>query len=237
MPNESDGGSQTPPAEQKYVTEEAFNASLNAAVTSHMKRLEKQFAGALEAALKPVNEKLAAPPAAVTPPAETVKSPEYLALQKQLEEMKQAVTREAEARAAAERKHREDRAYSDLRSQLEGKVRPELRDMVAAHLFKVENRIDFEEDGTPVFKAKQKTFGGVEEDVRYTLKDGVDTYLKSEEAKAFLPAPATASSSPLPKRTVQPGRSGFDPSAVGRNDFEKIQMAEAMEAELKKLLG
>jgi len=239
MPTEPDDASQNASAEPKYVTADELGNMVNAAVTSHTKRLEKQFTAALETALKPVHEKLSAPPPPPPSGGEEKKvtaAPEYLALQKQLEEMKANLTREAEARANAERKAREDKAFGELKSMLGPQVRPELLDVLASHLFAVDKRVDFEDDGTPVFKWK-----GTYEEERLPLKDGISQFLKSDAAKPFLPAPASGGAPPLPKRSPTPGgpQSSAKPdySKPLQTDDEKAQRAQQRAAEMAAKLA
>lgn len=244
MPNEQDDGSQNPSNETQYVKIEDIGNIVNAAVKS---QLGRALTPALEAATKPLLEKLAAfqaPPPPTADEGEGTKkpvkqTPEMLAMAKKLEDMeKQLIDRDQKVEAA-EKKARDQRGRADLRAALEGKVRPELLDLVAANLYSVENRIEFDETGTPLFKTSRSPYVGADpEDVLLPLKSGVEEYLKGESAKAFLPAPSPGSGAgPLPKRPASSPNPGFDASKTGSSDAEKSRRALEREQAAKARLG
>lgn len=233
MPPENEGASQNAPDTNTSTSAEGtappttpdFGAIANAAAASHIKRFEKQLPTFLESALKPYLDKLtAAAPAKEIP--EAKKSPEYAALEQKLAELEKRNTESSARAQAAERKQREDRAYGELRNNLQGKVNPDFLDMVSSHLFQVQRAIDFEEDGTPVFATTRKTLYG-DEDLRLPIKEGVDQWLRSDAAKPFIPAPGSSGASGKPK-----GSSGvqlnsqFDPDKASAE--EKIMHAMAV---------
>lgn len=241
MPHESDGSQNPSPAPQPSPEEQLGNM-VNAAVSAHIKRFtEKQLPAILESALKPITEKLAAPP----PPADdeggkrkSKQDPETLALAKQLEDLKKELADRDQKVAAAEKRAREERAFGDLRTSLEGKVRPELLDFVAKHLVAVENRLVFDENGTPLFKSQRVPYAGAEpEEINLPLRAGIDEFLKSDSAKPFLPAPSSASASPLPKRPSMQQSSGFDFSRPANSDAEKAARSLERERLAKERLG
>lgn len=239
MPNEQEGNSQAAP-EPKYVTADEIGNIVNAAVSSHLKR---SLGTAIETALKPITEKLnAAPPAPVADADEGQRkgkqNPELLAMAKQLEEMKSELKVRDERVAAAEKKTREERAFSELRSSLEGKVRPELLDMVAKHLFVVEGRVEVDENGNPLFKSSRVPYTGADpEELRLPLKAGVEDFLKSDSAKPFLPAPNPgAGSGPLPKRGPTP-QGGTDFNKPATSDADKARRAAERERMALDRLG
>ena len=226
MPPEQEDGS-TESSALKYITAEEVGNIVNSAVTNHLKR---HLGSAIEAAIKPLAEKLSAPPPAPPADVEDKKSkknqdPEFLALQKQIESLTKGIAEEKERSAAAEKKARDERAFGDLRASLEGKVRPELLDMLAKHLFFVDKQVDFGDDGSALFKSTRSLYPGAEpEEYRLPLKAGVEEFLKSEAAKPFLPAPSTSGAAPLPKRPGQvqnPGNTDFSKPAT--SDDEKIR--------------
>lgn len=232
MPNDNEGSSNE--SEPKYLTSDEVGQIVNAAVTSHLRRFtEKQLPELLNGALKPLAEKIAAVP----PPSDggeedstkkkSKQSPEYLAMQQEMEAMKKALQAEKDRVAAAEKKSREERSYSELRSSLEGKVRPEFLDLVAKHLFVVEGRVETDETGSSLFKTTHIPYTGADpEEIRLPLKAGIDQFLKSDTAKPFLPAPTSgASSAPLPKRGPSPTHSGTDFSKPATSDTEKAMRA------------
>lgn len=224
MPNEQQDSSQEQSA-PKYMTAEEVGNVVNAALTA---RLPKMLAPALEAALKPITDKLnAAPP----PPKEEdegdkkkkAASPELLAMAKKVEDMEKALQSEKEARDAAEKKTREERSYTALRGSLEGKVRPEFLDIMAKHLFVVEGRVETDENGNTLFKSTRIPYTGADpEEVKLPLGAGVEEFLKSDTAKAFLPAPNSgAGANPLPKRGTPTNQGGPDFSKTGTSDADK----------------
>jgi hypothetical protein len=242
MPNDTQG-SET--QENKPSAEEQMGNMVNAAVKQHVARfIKNEFPALIGDALKPVLEQVAAAQAA--PPAEEVapkgkakQDPEYLALQKSFEDLKTSLATSEKARVDAENKAREERAYGDLRSGLEGKVRPELLDVVAKYLFVAEKRVEFGEDGAPLFKTQRTPFAGADpEDVRLPLRAGIDEFMKSEAAKPFLPAPGTAGAGPLPKsRNAAPPRVGPDFSQPAGSDAEKASRAFERERMVQEKLG
>lgn len=238
MPTENDGASNAP-AEPKYVTAEEIGNIVNSAVTSHLKR---SLGPAIEAAVKPIAEKLAAAVPTPPPPGDeeggkgkSKSTPEMLAMAKQLDEMKTLLQSERDARANAEKAARDDRAYASLRQQLEGKVAPGLVDIVAKNLFYVEKKVTVDETGKVTFKTSKAPYPGADpEEQDLPLESGVADFLKSDSAKVFLPAPsAGASSQPLPKRGPSSSPTGFDFSKPAKSDEERVARAAEMEARLK----
>lgn len=216
-----------------------FNDNLNAAITSHNKRLEKNFEEKLAAAIK-VQEP--APVKTETVPQVDPKkiSPEAAALQATVEELKKNFEKEQNARIAAETKARDDSAFNLLKSSLKG-VKPELQDAAAQLLFHVQKRVTFDDKGQPLFRMTREV-AGVQEDVDLPLSSGIEHWQKSPEAKPFLPAPGA---------TEQGGRGGRAPnvgipSARARNgmpiydkpattDAEKVARALEMSEALKNM--
>jgi hypothetical protein len=242
MPHENDPVSQTP-EQPKYVTADEIGNIVNSALTA---RLPKMLTPAIEAALAPITAKLAAAPApvAATEEQEPAKgkgkqSPELADMARKVEQMEKALASEKERVAAAEKKQREDAAYQTLRTSLEGKVRPELLDMVAKHLFVVEGRVEIDEAGTPLFKSTKVPYTGADpEDVRLPLASGVEDFLKSDAAKPFLPAPNSgAGAGPLPKRGPSPTQSGVDFSKPASSDAEKARRSAERERIANERLG
>lgn len=241
---ENEGGEAiTPAPEPKYVTAEEIGNIVNAAVTSHLKR---SLAGAIDTALKPVVERLSAAPQP-PPPEDDGKGkkgkqdPEMAAMAKRLEDMEKALSAEKEATAAAQRQSRDERAYSELMTALDGKVRPEFREMIAKNLFHLEKRIEVDETGRALFKTtKVPAWGGDPEEQSLPLVDGIADYLRTDAAKVFLPAPNSGSgASPLPvKRTPGPtSPPRVDLSKPAATDKEKVQRAMERERLAAERLG
>ncbi len=228
------------PAPQ-YVTADQIGNIVNAAVSSHLKR---SLGTAIEAAMKPITEKLAAAPP--PPPAddETKRShkkqpdPEFLALTQKLAGLENDLKTERERVAAEQKKSSDDRAYNTLRSSLENKIRPELLDMVTSHLFRVEKRVTVDEQGNPLFRSQRIAYTGAEpEDVDLPLRSGVDEFLKSDAAKPFLPAPGTSGASPMPKRGPSPNQGGIDFSKPATTDADKARRSIERERIANERLG
>lgn len=250
MPNENDDGSLNPSDPPKALTEADIGNLVNAAVTNHLKRFaEKTLPTILEASLKPHLEKITAAP---TPPPgdegeqapkgskKDKKDPELLALQDQFKAVQEQLAAEKTAREAVEKKARDDKAYSELRSSLEGKVRPELVDLVASHLFHVEKRVAFAEDGSVLFRAKQPLYQGSTEmeDVELPLRAGIDGYLKGDNAKAYLPAPSQGAEAPkLPKKPIQGQPVNGAAGRSLKTPEDKVAAAAEAEARAKRALG
>lgn len=231
MSDEQNPGGSTPSPEASSSAPAAQTPDVasivNAAVTSHLKRFtEKQLPSLFESALKPIHERLQAP-APVKDASDSKKNPEYAALEQKLAEFERKANESAARAAAAEKKQREDRAYGELRNNLQGKVNPDFLDMVSAHLFQVQRAVDFEDDGSPVFAMSRKTPYG-DEDLRLPIKDGVEQWLKSEAAKPFIPAPGSSGATSKPKGVGGSINPQFDPEKATTE--EKIRHAMAVAA-------
>lgn len=238
MPNELDGSqNQSPETPETPQTPPDANSVANAAAAAHIRRFaEKQLPAMLEAALKPIYEKMAAPVQKQDPDEDSGKgknkiTPEMQALQAQVDDFKNKFAQAEQARAAAEKRTRDEKAQNELRSSLQPHVKPELLDILTDHLYRGKGAVDFEDDGTPVFKSKKTSSWGEDEEVRLPLRAGVEQFLKSAEAKPFLPPPGTASAAPMKKPSGAPAvRSGeTDPSKM--NEREKIAHADRIAAE------
>lgn len=184
------------------------NTVANAAAKAHVNRFaEKALPGLIAAAMKPLLDEIQAlKTAKPVADAEETKSkskgsPEMAAVQAQLEEMKTRFAAEQTARASAEKKSRDDSARTALKEALAPHVRPELLGILTDNLIVMKQVVDFDDDGTPLFKSKKADIYGDLEDVRMPLKDGVAQYLKTDEAKAFLPSPGSSGAAPLKTKT------------------------------------
>lgn len=196
---------------------------VNSAVTSQMKRYEARIAAEFE-------KKLAAVQAAVAPketddaPAKKGKSPEFAALEAQLAQMaKRAEDADAKA-AAAEKKARDESGFNALKSSLSGKVNPEYLDVLAEHMFHVRKVVDFDENGTPLYKHDENTV--------LPLANGVDQFLKSDAAKPWRPAPTVSKTNPITKQSTAAAPTQTSTSGTGTgSDEDKIKRAYAREQE------
>jgi hypothetical protein len=174
------------------ITADKIAEIVNAAVTAHIKRFEKSQS---EAVAKLIEDKIPKAPVAdpKNEPDPKKLTPEQLALQNQLDEIKKALLDSENKRAAIERQARDERAYADLRSHLSG-VRPELQEVAARDLFHAQKRVVFDEQSQRyLFKISKAPAAGMqEEEMLLPIQDGVNHWLKSKEAAGFLPAPTGA---------------------------------------------
>jgi hypothetical protein len=191
MANANEEGSEKP-STPEYVTKEEIGNIVNSAVTNHLKRSSKSTEDAIT---KLLDERLKAfmpqpPPISdVKPPVtQSQPAPELAAMQAKYAELESKFTAEQERRTKAEQAQREDRAYGELKSLLNGQVRPEMLDIAADYLFTAKKRVEISEDGTPLFRGKTATG----EDVHLPMEDGVMQFLKSKEGASFVPAPTSA---------------------------------------------
>lgn len=243
MPNEQDPGSQTPD-DQNQELDQKIAATVNAAVTSHLKRsLDKAITAALEPALKSINDKLSTfqqpsnddGDAGLKKSKKNQDDPETVALKDRLAAAEREIQASKDREAAVVKKSREDGAYNAIVQALDGKVKPEFRDSVAKILFHADRKVEFDDDGTPLFKAQKAPYAGADpEDVLMPLRAGVDDWLKSDAAKAFLPAPSQGSGAqPMPRKTGVQTPSNKKPTT----DAEKIQAAMAASQRVQQKLG
>jgi hypothetical protein len=179
--------------EPKYITADQVAQIVNQAVTAQLKRSLK---GELEGLTKTITESVATQIKASTPEPKTDDSqggkpdPKYSALEQKFAQMEANYKAAQERAEAAEKKRREDRAFTDLRTKLAEHVRPDMVDVVAENLFYAKKRVTFDEDGNPLFVARRAPAPGMsEEDMPLPLADGIASFLKSKEAEPFLPAP------------------------------------------------
>jgi hypothetical protein len=209
MPNDEAGQSQTPgtqTATETTTTQAPDIAGIvNAAVTNHLKRLDLN---------KTIESRVAELLKAQTPVQAVVdddggkkgkQSPEMTAMMTKLADLEKATRSQTERAEAAEKKQRDDRAYNDLRANLATSgVRPDMQEIAASYLFKAQNRIEFDSNGTPLFRVKQAgQYGMPEEEVLMPLADGVAAYVRSKEAAAFMPAPGTSQAAPVARQAAR----------------------------------
>ncbi len=204
----------------------------NAAAKAHISRFsEKVLPGLIANAMKPLLDELQALKATPKPESDEGKSkkgdPAMAAVQAQLEDFKSKFAQAEAGRAAAEKKSRDDNARGALKDALAPHVRPELLGMLTDHLIVLKQVVEFDEDGTPLFKSKKADIYGDLEDVRMPLKDGVTQYLKSEEAKAFLPSPGSSGAAPLKTKSTGNRVSGAPVDLSTADESTKIRLALA----------
>lgn len=115
---------------------------------------------------------------------------------------------ESERRAKEnEHKVRTENALAEMRKSLTGKVKPEFLDFVVNHLQKVEDRLQFGEDGTPLMRVGVPAYKGAPpEDTLFTLGEGINEWLKSDAAKLFIPPPVPAKGPAIGGRFTNAGK-------------------------------
>lgn len=253
--NSGGGGGEPAPA----FTEDqlkAIGTVVNQAITTHAKRKpEKSLADELKAVdwkaiVTPVLEGWATEKKLVgsdTPPADHSKpDPKVAALEAKLQALETKSREDAEKLARAQSEARDKDAMAALRSALGQHVRADALDIAARDLFHAQKRVTFDEQGNPLFTVKRAAYaGGTEEDTPMPLADGVQHWLKSSEAKFFLPPPGGSGAPPggAPSaRRVAAGADGlpvYDKPAT--TDAEKVrraaEQAQALAAKYPHLAG
>ena len=160
-------------------------------------------------------------------------SPEVQALTQKLSEMENSIKERDKALQEAKTQGQRDTARNSLRDALAPHVRPDAVDMVTQLLFDAQGVVQVQDDGNPVFKIRQSPMAGLpEEDMELPIKDGVANWLKTDNAKLFLPAPNTGSPEGTPRgaqrsRGVKLGNDGM-PSYEGpaTSDEERVRRAD-----------
>ncbi len=209
------------------------NTVANAAAKAHISRFsEKVLPGLIANAMKPLLDEiqaLKAPKGEEETKGKQKNDPANAALQAQLDDFKAKFANAESARVAAEKRSRDDSARGALKDALAPHVRPELLGILTDNLYVMKGVVDFDDDGTPLFKTKKKDVYGDLEDVRMPLKDGVAQYLKSDEAKAFLPAPGTSGANPKQKTQGRSSAGSAGPIDLDKAD-DNAKIRYALEA-------
>lgn len=230
--------SQNEPAPQKK--EPDVSAVANAAAAAHVKRLadklDEKF-NSITQVLEALKQKPAPEPESGKKGKKDDADPELVALRQKLDEVQNNFTQAQKRAEEAERKRREDQTRSDVIEHLRKNARADMAPFLADYLLKATNKIEYDTDGTPLFRHRMSPGQGMaEEDVLMPLTDGLDAYLKSDSAKPFLPAPASGAAPKTPaatrvQRQIVNGKPTWDKPAA--NDQERIQRAMAMEEWIK----
>jgi hypothetical protein len=234
------GGGDTPKPGLSDEQKTEIGQIVNAAVTSQLGRaLPKALEGLkLGETIAELVKKAMPEPAPPPDPNKTPDNkpdPKVVALEENLKSISEKLKAADERAAAAERKSKEDGARLSLRGALEKHVRPEALDMVSKLLFDAEKRVTFDENGNPLFGIRRAPYAGAaEEDAVVPLADGVAHWLKSDDAKIFVPPPQPGnqgSRGPSQSRGQQRGNGGlpqYDGPAT--TDEEKLRRASEREA-------
>lgn len=210
-PDQSGQGSGDPP---KYVTEEQLNRAMTSRFSAFEKKFEKTTGDLVTTVTGKLDEligtklseltKKTEPPKAPQTPAE---SPEMKAMQKQLAEVQQQLAKANQEKEAERAAARDQSLRSTLQQQLtaSGITGAGLR--AAMHLLvDGEKRIRFEDDSDRIL------FKGDDGDL--PLADGLKSWLKTDDAKIFLPPRGTQGSGDRgagtrsPNNAPQPMRAG-----------------------------
>jgi len=192
------------------LTEARIHEIVNSALAGRDKRYDKRLAEMLETSLSPFKEQFLEKSqekstiASNSVPSNSQSNSEVIALQKQLELMQKTLKQKEDATALQAKSIREKEAFGQLKTILNGKVRPDAVDHVAKLIFHADKKIKVGEDGSMAYQ--------VDADNEIDVQEGVKQYLKSKDALIFLPAPVTSKtgglrtvSNPLPTRTSQEG--------------------------------
>jgi hypothetical protein len=217
---------------------EELSKMVNQAVTSQLGRmLPKALEGVTSAIGKTLDERLAAAKPVVTETTQQTTnqpSPELVALQRQIAELTAANKASEDRARAVEQRSREDAAFGELRTALGTHLKPEFIDPIAKSLYYADKRVEFGEDGRPLFRALVPQYtGGPLQETLLPLRDGVEAFAKSKEAEAFRPPPSPKTPQAAPPRlpsSVNSGAPAFGnkiPTAA-----EDPGWATRMEAEL-----
>lgn len=200
--------------------------TINAAVTSQLKRVEPKHAEAVQAAVDAAlakqreeqeqqreeqQGKNGNAPNDKNQNGQPHRDPEAekraLALEKQVLALQKALEDGNTQRAAAEKRAREQGAQSRLSSAL-SKVKPEVKDLLAK-AWQADGKVTFDADGNPMLRVRKSPVKGLpEEDMELPLEEGVAHWLSTKEAEAYLPPPTG------PRGTVQSARTAPAPFAA-----------------------
>lgn len=200
-------GSENESQESKQgLDEEAIGKIVNAAVTSHLKRM---IPNAITESLKTidwggtlgtiVDEKLKSFQPATSSKDESGSEgaagktdpaieKQLRTLSEKLEASERRAAKAEEERQQIETQRQRDAAVGAFRSAVQAKVKPELLDVFVDHY--TTKRLSLDEKGNPLFTVRKAPYKGApEEDTKLTLDEAIPLLLSSKEASPFLPAP------------------------------------------------
>lgn len=232
MPPEDEG---TQPEFVKVADVQKLVAdAVNQAVTGAVNRVTKEHKAEIKALTDTVAE-LSKPketPAPTVDDGGKKPDPATVALERKIADLEKRAKEADDKVAAAEKRARDDGAKTALRTALGTAVRPDAVDVITDLLFDARKRVSFDETGRPLFQ--------LDEDTLLPLGDGVKSWLKSDEAKLFLPAPGaggdTGRGGSAPRvQSPQQSHNGvprYEKPAT--TDAERVQRAQATEAALRE---
>jgi len=166
-------------SEESALDQRTINA-VNAAVASHLKRHLSKLPEMIEAQFAPLREQFAARPATEQARPAPQQSTDTDAL-RQIEELRGQLKKEKDSAQKEKRVAREEKAFSQLRTELTGKVRPEAVDAAAKILFHADRKVVVGDDGNITFKQGDSDFD---------LREGISEWMKTKDAAMFLPPPS-----------------------------------------------
>jgi len=221
---------------QLAALSQLVTSTANSAVTAQLKR---NLPGAVSDGIKGINfAEILGPEIAKLKPAEPAeKKTAADDFTNQLKEMAakldaaeaKAVALER-ARADAETKRLQENAVTQLRNQLQPKLRDDLLDVAVSHWATVEGRLKVQDDGTTTLRVKRASFkGGPEMDEDLPLADAIPVLLASKEAKPFIPAPGGQQEKGGPAKQPRAPFTQGAPS-VGADATDSAKASAAMDA-------
>jgi hypothetical protein len=229
--------SQTEPEQKK---EPDLATMVNAAVKSHISRQLKDLD--LDSKFKSISDAIESMKKTSEPEPKKGKKdedPEFVAMRQKLEEVSTNFTKAQQRAEEAERKRRDEQTRNDVRDHLQKTVRPEMIPFLTDYLLKASGKIEYDADGTPLFKHRMAPGAGMaEEDVLMPLSDGLDAYLRTNDAKPFLPAPASGAAPKTPAATRAQRASVSGPPKYDKpasTDEEKIRRAMEKEEYIRQM--
>lgn len=236
-PDPAGGGSGEPKPIFSDEQLAAIGQTVNAAVTSHLKR-QPTLADQLKAVdwkamLAPVVTELVPKvepdpdPKAKKPVADDATARQLKDLADKLEASEKRSIALEQARVDAEQQRAMDGAQHALRSALQPKVRGELLDLLVRDLT-TQKALKLGENNAPILGVKRAPYKGApEQDEDLPLSEAIPIWLASEGAKVFLPAPGTETPTrkgpPAPRQAPAGGAGGqlpTDPAARTLAQFE-----------------
>lgn len=239
----------------KTLTADEISEMVTGAVRSHTKR---EVQTALKSAFEELklDEMIATAVQSIKPPeapdikpegeGSTKPDPRLVALEERAAALETKYQAELKAREAAEQKSRDESSRAALRSALGPAFEShpngsQVVDTVSQLLFDAQKRVKYDNDGRPTFTFRKSPGHGLEpEDMEFSIGDGVQQWLKSDDAKIFLPPPPAQSGQGghAPPRQVTRQANGM-PHYEGpaRNDDERAARASEKENALRSRLG
>jgi hypothetical protein len=145
------------------------------------------------------------------------------------------------ARAEIETKARQDGARSELRSLLEKKGITGARARAVIADLELSNALRFDEDGQPMLALKRsRTKGAMAQEEVFDLKEGIEDWARSDDAKDFLPAgkgpaPKTSQQSSMAPRRGDASDAGTQPNS--RRQSPQSGATDAVTRTMEDLAG